>query len=122
MSSEISEVIKQEKKRYYRGKHLRQTEGKRTKKTYMSLQKEEMKGKTEAALMDAHNQALATNDVKIKIHKQQGSALCRTCKEEEESGGHVLRKCSKLAQTHYKSSHDRVADIVHEGLCQKYGL
>ena len=40
----------------------------------------------------------------------------------EESIGHVLLECSKLAQTHYKSSHHRVADVVHWSPCHDYGL
>ena len=43
-------------------------------------------------------------------------------KEKEESVGHILIECTKLAQTKYKSRHDRVADVVHWSLCHKYGL
>ena len=59
---------------------------------------------TEATLMVAHDQATMTNDVKVKIHKQKGSPLCRMCEEKEESVEHVSSECSKLAQTQYKSS------------------
>ena len=43
-------------------------------------------------------------------------------KNPEKSIGHVLSECSKLAQTHYKSTHDRVADVVHWSPCRKYAL
>ena len=43
------------------------------------------------------------------------------CKEKEESAGHVLSECVKLAQTQYKSRHDGVADVMHGSLCRKHG-
>ena len=90
------------------------------KKTCMWLQRGDMKRETEATLMAAHHETMMTNAVKIKIHKQQGSPLSRMCKEKEESVGHVLSECTKLAQTQYKSRHDRVADVMHWSLCHKY--
>ena len=64
-----SEVMKQEKKRERQhnwqqkalhGQYLRQTEGKRT-KTWMWLQRGDMKRETEATLMAAQDQAITTN-------------------------------------------------------------
>ena len=72
--------------------------------------------------MAAQDQATTTSAVKVKIHKQQGSPLCQMCKEKEESIGHVLSEYTKLAQTQYKSRHNRVADVVHWNLYHKYGL
>ena len=44
------------------------------------------------------------------------------CKEKDESIGRIPSECSELAQTHCKSKHDRVADVVHWNLCHKHGL
>ena len=70
----------------------------------MWLQRGEMKRETEVTLIAAHDQAITTNAVKIKVHRQQGSPICRMCTQKEESLGHVLSECSKLAQTSYESS------------------
>ena len=71
--------MKQEKKRERQhnwqqkalhGQFFRQTEGKRIKKTWMWLQRGDMKRETEATLMAAQDQVITTNAVKVKIHKQ----------------------------------------------------
>ena len=105
-----SEAMKQEKReRQYKWQQwplqfLRHTEGKRIKKNCMWLQRGDMKKETEATLIAAHDQAITTNAVKVKIRKQQGSPLCRMCKEKEESIVYVLSECTKLAKTHHTSS------------------
>ena len=83
-----SEAMKREKRerqhrRQQKALHrhfLRHTEGKRTKKTCMRLQRGDMKRETEAILIAAENRVIATNAVKVKIHEQQGLPLCRMCK------------------------------------------
>lgn len=44
------------------------------------------------------------------------------CRKADETVGHIVCKCSKLAQRDYKVRHDSVAKAVHWNLCKKYGL
>ena len=61
----------------------------------------------------ARNQALRTNAIKAKVEKQNLSPLCRICGEKDESMGHMVEGCSKLAQAEYKHRHDNVARMIH---------
>ena len=63
--------------------------------------------------MAAQNQAITTNSIKVNIFHQSGSALCRLRGCHTESVDHILRNCSVIAQTHYKSRHDDVARLIH---------
>ena len=62
--------------------------------------------------MAAQDQALRTNAIKVKIDKQEGDPACRMCKAKDETIAHIVSECSKLAQTEYKSRHDKVAAAV----------
>ena len=66
------------------GQYLRHTESKRTKKTCMWLRRDDVKRETEATLIAAHHQAITTNAMRVKIHKQQGSA-CVECARKKKS-------------------------------------
>ena len=70
----------------------------------------------------AQDKALRTNAIKAKVEKQNLSPLCRTCGEKEESMGHLVGECSKLAQTEYKHRHDNVARMIHWNIAHSYGL
>ena len=45
---------------------------------------------------------------------------CRMCKDREEGTKSVTSECIKLAQLEYKKRYDKVAEIVHWSLCEKY--
>ncbi|XP_068754161.1 uncharacterized protein [Montipora capricornis] len=70
----------------------------------------------------AQDQALRTNAIKAKVEKQNLSPLCRMCGEKDESMGHLVGECSKLAQTEYKHRHDNVARMIHWNIAHSYGL
>ena len=55
------------------------------------------------------------NKLKAKIDKGQKDTLSRLCKKADESIGHVVSGCSKLAQKEYKRRHDNLGKIVHIG-------
>ena len=101
------------------GQFPRQTEPVRGGKSWSWLERGELKKETEGLLMAAQDQALRTNNLKVHIEKQEGSPLCRMYHDKNESVGHLVSECSKLAQREYKARHDRVATAVHWGLCQK---
>lgn len=70
----------------------------------------------------AQDQALRTNAVKAKIDKTRVDSKCRMCLNADETVGHVVCECSKLAQRDYKARHDSVAKAVHWNLCKKFDL
>ena len=47
--------------------------------------------------------------VLAKVEKQNLSPRCRMCGEKDESVGHLVGECSKLAQAKYNHRHDNVA-------------
>ena len=44
------------------------------------------------------------------------------CSEKDESLGHLVGECSKLAQTEYKHRHDNVARMIHWNIAHSYDL
>ena len=74
----------------------------------------------------AQDQALRTNAIKAKVEKQNLSPLCRKKQEKkqekQESMGHLVGECSKLAQTEYKHRHDNVARMIQWNIAHSYGL
>jgi len=62
--------------------------------------------------MAAQIHALITNDVKVKIDKQEGDVRCGMCNDGEEIVAHLAIDCSKLAQLVYKKRHNKVIRIV----------
>ena len=94
------------------GQIQRQTEDVRNKTSWNWMQKGDLKKETEMLITAAQDQALRTNAVKAHIEKQDISPLCNMCGVKEESVGHLIYECSKLAQYEYKYRHDNVARIV----------
>ena len=87
----------------------------------MGLDDKRIKKETEGLITATQDQALRTNVVKAKIEKQQLSPLCRMCGVKDETVGHLLCECSKMAQMQYKNRHD-VPSIVHWSISKQYGL
>ena len=98
------------------GQFIRQTKNIADRTTWNWMVNGELKKETEGLLTAAQDQALRTNAIKVKIDKQEGDPTCRMCKAKEESVGHLVSECSKLAQTEYKGRHDKVAAAVHWSL------
>ena len=67
------------------------------------------------------DQALRTNAIKATVEKQNLSPLCRMCGEKDESVGHLVGECSKLAQAEYKHRHDNVARMIHWNIANSSG-
>ena len=63
-----------------RGQFLRQTHQIADSKSWAWLTTGGLKKETEGFVMAAQDQALRTNTTKVKIDKQEGEAMCRTCK------------------------------------------
>ena len=91
-------------------------------KTWAWLTRGELKKETESLITAAQDQALRTNAVKAKIDKTRVDSKCRMCLNADETVGHVVCECSKLALRKYKARHDSVAKAVHWNLCKKFDL
>ena len=81
------------------------------------LQIRDLKRETESLIVAAQNQSRRTNLVKAK-NKSQGDTLYRVRRKVDESIGHIVSDCSKLAQE-YKRRHDNLGKIVHWKLARK---
>jgi len=71
------------------GQFLRQTQQIADSNSWAWLTTDGLKKETEALLMAAQDQALRTNAIKVKIDKQEGEAICRMCKNREETVTHI---------------------------------
>ena len=50
------------------------------------------------------------------------SAKCRMCEESDETNNHIVSESKKLAHKQYRCwRHDKVAQVIHRGLCEKLG-
>ena len=90
--------------------------------TWEWLHRSDLKRETEGLLVAAQDQALRTNWIRSKIHKDGTQSSCRLCHNLDETIDHVLSGCSKLAQGEYKARHDKVAAALHWNLCKKFGF
>ena len=77
------------------------------------IRKRDLKKETEGVITAAQDQALRSNAIKAKVEKQNLFPLCRMCGEKDESMGHLVGECSKLAQAEYKHRHDNVPRMIH---------
>ena len=101
------------------GQYIRQIEDKGKSNTWKWLRKSNLKGRTEALICSAQEQALRTNYVKFHIDKTGKSPLCRMCRVENETVSHIVSECKILAQKEYKKRHDNVCRYIHWKLCEK---
>ena len=81
-----------------------------------------MKKEIEGLIFAIQEQALRTNWIRTNIDGKEVSQLCRVCGKRDESSGHLIAECKKLAQKEYKQRHDNIARILHLELCQKFCL
>ena len=119
----LSDRIREWRSKPLPGQYLRQTDDiTRKEDTFKWLMEGTLKKETEGLIVAAQDQALRTNSIKVKIDKQAGSPMCRLCGAKEETVDHLVSSCSKIAQTDYKSRHDKVAANLHWSLCKQFGF
>ena len=86
------------------------------------LEKAHLRFETESLLCAAQEQALATNNAKAHIWKQQGvSPLCRLCKEHPETINHIVSGCKCLAANKYLFRHDQIGKYLHWQILKDIG-
>ena len=89
-------------------------------KTWTWLRKGNFKRETESLLIAAQNNAIRTNQIKVRIDKTQQNSKCRLCGVRDEIINHIISKCSKLAQKEYMTGHDWVGKVIHSEMCKKF--
>ena len=104
------------------GQYFRQTKDFSANESWRWLRAGELKKETEGLIMAAQTQSLRTNALKARIDKSTSDAMCRVCRQSEETVDHIVSGCSKLAQKDYKRRHDCVARALHWDLCQKHKI
>ena len=103
------------------GQFGRDTDNKKSEKSWHWLRNGNLKWETESLLSAAQEQALNTNSVKKFCHKD-ASNKCRLCGTHIENVLHIVSGCSMLAQKEYKRRHSKVCLNIHWALCKKYGV
>ena len=72
-----------------------------------------LKRETESLLIAAQNNAIRTNNVKVRIDKTQQNSRCRLFGERDEEIIYILSECSKIVQKKYKTRNDCVDKVIH---------
>ena len=113
----------QRKEKNLHGQFEKATEELRGPETWDWLTRGTLKKETESTIIAAQDQAIATNNMRREIFKENISPLCRLCGKSNETISHITSECPTLAQNQYKCwRHDEVARILHWKLCQKWGF
>ena len=89
-------------------------------KTWTWLIKGNFKRETESLLIAAQNNAIRTNQIKVRIDETQQNSKCRLCGDRDEIINHIISECSKLAQKEYKTRYDWVGKVIHWEMCRKF--
>ena len=97
----------------------RDTDDKKSGKSWHCLRNGDLKRETESLLPAAQEQALNTNSVR-KIYHENVSNKCRLCETLMENVLHIVNGCSMLAQKEYKRRYDKVCLNIHWVLCKKF--
>ena len=86
-------------------------------RTYLWLNKSNIRANTQALIMAAQEQALNARTVEHKIYHTVQDSRCSLCNQHAETVGHITSGCSKLAGTKYTERHNSVASIVYRAIC-----
>ena len=103
------------------GQFGRDTDDKKSGKSWHWLRRGNLKREAESLLSAAQEQALNTNSIRKFYHKDI-SNKCRLCGTHAENVLHIVSGCSMLAQKEYKRRHDKVFLNIYWALCQMYGV
>ena len=68
----------------------------------------------------AQEQALRTRFTMAKVDGEDIETSCRVCGEQIETVPHIVSGCKALAQTRYKTRHDKMGLRVYWELCRLY--
>lgn len=84
------------------------------------LTKGNIKGETEALIVAAQDQAIATAYYKKHIFGMDIDPKCRLCKIHDETIFHIMSGCPELAKKEYLDRHNNVCANLHYNICKFY--
>ena len=114
----ITSKQKWEEKQFY-GHFKQQINEISFEKTWTWLRKGNFKRETESLLIAAQNNALRTNQIKVRKDKTQQNTKSRLCGDRDKTINHIISECSKLAQES-KTRHDWVGKVINSQMCKKF--
>ena len=77
---------------------------------------------TEGYICAAQEGVLYTRKYCASVMNQEIDSKCRMCGEYDETVGHLVSACSKLAQREYRRRHDTMGKRVYWEVCGNWGL
>ena len=89
-------------------------------KTWTWLRKGNFQREKESLLIAVKNNAIRTNQIKVRIDKTQQNSKCRLCSDRYETINHIISECNKLPQKEYNTRHDWVGKVIHCEMCKKF--
>ena len=101
------------------GQFGRDTDNKKSGKSWHWLKNGNLKQETESLQSAAQERALNNNSVRKTYHKN-ASNKCMLCGTHAENVLHIVSSFSLLAQKEYKRRPDKVCLNIHWALCKKY--
>jgi len=89
-------------------------------KTNQWLKSSGLKAETEALIVAAQDQSLATRSYHSRNIIEDGTKpLCRLCSKYDETVDHIVLGCPELAKSEYIHRHDKAAPYIHWKVYQK---
>ena len=79
-----------------------------------------IKREIESLLIAAQNNAMRTNNIKVRIDKDQQNSKCWLCGDRDETINHIISECSKLAEKEYKTRHDWMGKLIRWEMSKKF--
>lgn len=106
------------------GQHARQVKEENINRemSYSWLKNGDLKGETESVIVAAQDQAITTNYIKAKIHKEKVDSKCRLCHQYDETIKHIISGCPILASKEYTERHNKVGQNLHHSICKHYNI
>ena len=81
-----------------------------------------LKPTTEATIFAIQEQAVTTNYIKKKIHKNSHTDKCRLCQSNVETIHHIISGCTVFAKTEYIKRHNNVAKEIYIRIAEELKL
>ena len=119
------EEINKDHREKYEGKPLhgqfrKATEKVRSKRSCDWLRKGYLKKETESTIVAAQYQVLCTRNMMNVVYGENVQSISCVCGAADETVGHIVSECSKLAQKNYKQvRNENVAKMLYWKLCEK---
>ena len=102
------------------GQFGKDTDNKKSEKSWHWLRNGSLKRKTKSLLSAAQEQAINTNLVRKNYHKDVSNKFT-LCGINVENVLYIMSGCRMLAYKDYKRRNDKVCFNIHWSLCKKYG-